>query len=305
MQAFNSFPYLTIPQHRIEVHAWELPAGKPLGPSLEGWVHGKDLVLSSTLALDPDEVRKACGLGSDSRLALAATWRAAGTTLRGSGTLLPLPSDSCGQQEFRMALTVPGQEISGRLDIRTAVVLINRGACGDALSAVRPGSILWLQQVSTDLEGESPMFPICAVSFSQIKGWSPDALWVLEWEPSLVDLHAQFSAEARLYMNIDHPAVRAFRIASGPGSGQGNALRSVLMHDLAENLMLAGLTRAEEVDGEEFPHGSVGRVLSSLISSTFHGMGATQVSAESKRNPGWFSSRIQASTNLLATLGPA
>lgn len=305
MQAFNSFPYLTIPQERIEVHSWELPGGRPLGPSLEDWDPGRDVLLRSTFTLDPLEVRGHCGLGQDSRLSLAATWRSSGTTLRGRGVVVPLPSNRSGQQEYRMALTVPGLEISERLEIRTSVVLVSQGNCSNALAPVYPGSVLWLHQISIDLEGGLPMFPVCAVPFSQVRGWSPDALWVLDWDPSSIDLHSQFSAEVRLCMNTEHPAYRAFGGTHHQRGQQEEAFHSVLVHDLAENLVEAGLDRADEVDAEEFPPGSVGRILSTLISSTFHGMGASQVALERRRIPGWFSTRLQASSKLFGTLGSA
>lgn len=305
MQSFNSFPYLTIPPAMIEMHSWELPGSKPLGTSLEGWDPGKDLALRSTFTLDPLKVRGHCGLGKDSGLALCATWRSSGTTLRGCGSIVPLPPVAGGKQDFSLEMTVPGREIGGRLEIRTSVILVRTGNSPDALAPLHPGSVLWLHQASLDLEGNQPMFPICAIPFSQVRPWSPDALWVLDWKSSAIDLHAQFSAEVRLCMNTEHPAFHAIGGPSRHVAVQEQAVRSVLVHDLTANLLEAAISRADEVDGEEFPPGSVGSVLSALISSTFNGMGASQVAMERKHNPGWYSSRLQASAKFFGTLGSA
>ena len=303
MQVFDSFPYLTIPREKVELHAWELQGGKPLGPWLEGWDPGSDVSLSSTIALDPLEVRKICGLGKSSKLSIVVTWRSSGTTLRGNGCQIAIPVTRSGKHEFRLTLTVPGQELAGRLDLRTAVVLNHPGQePRDALSARHPGSILWIRQDVTDLEGGRPMFPICGIPFSQFRGWSPEALWVLEWEPSTVDLYSQFSAEAKLYLNSDHPAYQAFSNSGRRAGPVGEAVRSALMHDLAETLVVAALARSEELDGEEFPGGTVGRVLAHIVSTTFDGLVASQVARKRLANPGWFTTRLQASTQLFNSL---
>jgi hypothetical protein len=302
MQSFESFPYLTIPQEKVEVHAWEFPDGKSLGPWVEEWDPGRDLQISTIITLDPLEARSFCGMGKDAKLDLVATWRASGTTLRGRGGLIHIPATKKGQQEFRVTLEVPGHEISGRLELRTSIVLVDPGKGGKELSATHPGSILWIHQVMTDLEGGRPMFPICAVSFATVNGWSPDALWVLEWGPSSVDLFSQFSAEVRLYLNSDHPAFPAFSRTDRRGDQSDEGIRSALLHDLAADLINVAMDRAEEIDGDEFPSGTIGKVLSSLIDHTFDGMNATQVVERRKVHPGWFSTRLQASTNLFGSV---
>lgn len=302
MQAFTSFPYLTLPDEKVEVTGWTFPDGKPLRDVAENWDPGRDLTLTCTVSLDPSEVRRICGLGDNDGLALLATWRSTGTTLRGCGASIPLPVTQGGKESFGMTMVAPAGEISGRLEVRTTLVLMQPAAGGGTLSAKHPGSVLWLRKDSTDLEGGRPTFPVCAVPFSDIPGWSPDALWVLEWDPATVDLFSPFSAEVRLYLNRDHPVFPAFGGADHRLSASDDAIRSVLFHDLAEDLVQAAISRSEEIEGEDFPGGSVGRVISSLVSASFSGMRPSLVAAKRRTNPGWFSTRMQASTKLFSTV---
>lgn len=298
MQAFNGFPYITLPQESVDATAWELPSGKPLGPWVEGWAPGTDLSITCTVSLDADEVRKICGLSADAGLALVPTWRASGTTLRGRGAVHSLPAGEGGRMSYKLALVGPGDEIGGRLEVRTVLALGRTGTHASALSAVRPGSILWMRQDFTDLEGGPSAFPIRLVPFSGISGWSPEALWVLEWNPSLVELFSPFSKEVRLFINAEHPAFGGAERSQGPSE---ESIRSIIFHEIAKDMALAAVLRAEEIEAEEFPAGSVGQVISNLLSTTFQGMRPTQVAARRRSNPGWFSTRMQASTNLLRT----
>ena len=298
MQAFNGFPYITLPHESVDATAWELPDGKPLGPWVEGWTSGTELTITCTVTLDADEVRKICGLGADAGLALVPTWRASGTTLRGRGSVQALPAGEGGRRSYKLDLVGPGDEIGGRLEIRTVLALDSPGRKASALSAARPGSILWMRQNYTDLEGGPSAFPIRMVPFSGISGWSPEALWVLEWNPSVVDLFSPFSKEVRLFINAEHPAFGGAEYTQGPSE---ESLRSIIFHEIAKDMALAAVLRAEEIEAEEFPAGSVGQVISNLLSTTFQGMRPTQVAAKRRSNPGWFSTRMQASTNLLKT----
>lgn len=100
-------------------------------------------MFTRALTVDVDAVRSQCRLGPDSALAVIASWRSPNRTRLGGASERIDLGDLNGLLRTPIAVSVPGPEAGGRLDLTTRVVLRSAGAAPSPISPRRPGSVLW------------------------------------------------------------------------------------------------------------------------------------------------------------------
>jgi len=248
---------------------WTGPDRLPVPEALEHWDPYTDVEFHRIVELDLDLVRNACQLPPTSSFALLASWYSNRTRVGGTGTLLEL-GDTPGRVRAALSVTVPGTSAGGRLDLRTRFVLRFAGTDPSPLSPKREGASLWADDQSVHLEGAAARFPIAAVSFDSVPHLPSSASWSLEWNPE--DLEGPVLGAIRLLLNAgDELLLKAVR--TGSSDPRATVIRSFVMFDVTRSLVHGALRSDRFVaDPDGFEDGSVGRMLSDLLTACWPGV---------------------------------
>jgi len=179
-------PYLLPPEDAVVDHPWTTDDGVEVPERFDHWDPYTATDLFRTVEVDLDMVRAACNLGPDASFALGASWSSDRTRLAGGSPPVELGTLS-GTIQAPLFVSVPGAVAGGRLTLLTRLALRSPGASPSVISPQRQGAILWTQESRLWLEGAASRFPISAVDFTNVS-WLPDGgLWVVEWDPEVLD----------------------------------------------------------------------------------------------------------------------
>ena len=266
MTRVRSVPFLRIDQSRVVAGPWTDMASGAVLPShgLDGWDPTTDLRFERDLTIDIDGARADAGLTDGEALACAVTWYCPTTTVRGAGTRVQLRD---GSTNIRLAVEPSGRELAGRVEVRTLVVLAERGLGRAPLAARIPGSVLWDDSTTVALEGAGSRFPMEWLDFGST-AWLPSgAGWYLDWSPDAPEAPAL--GAVRLYLNSSHAAVRR-AVTANPPTPEDRVVRDVIEFDVARSLILGAL-RADPGpwDAAAGEQGTVAAVVGRLLRVAF------------------------------------
>jgi hypothetical protein len=286
---------------------WHDGNGEPLedGSLVRNWDQQTQLEVFRNVEVDLKVFTAIAPLYQDARLSFHSTWWSDGTGLRGRGETVEFKAEIHGRPKpsFRLSMTVPGSQLAGKLQLRSALVLVEAspGMKQSSIYAKRPGSILWEDHTTVTLEGGAPRFPITVVDFLE-SGLGPEnACWSFEWRPA--DLALPAMATMRLFLNSRHHVFHEAAVSQVP-DGVQKAIISSLKYGLAEEM----ITRALDVAGElvntddDFLNGSSGRVFLDLLERIFPGMDPMACREFREKDPVRFKAEIQARTALYADI---
>jgi hypothetical protein len=284
-------PFLKPPGDSVKPTPWRMVVqGQDpfLANVLPEWEPGTDLHLVRTAVVDPALVRRASGLPEDAVLRMGVAWHCTGTTLRGRGTVVTLPTS--GEVRIPLELRIQGRDLAGSLRVRSMLVLGGRLPPAP-LRARRPGTLLWEDIHDVVLEGGGARFPMEVISFSQSSWRLPNhAAWALEWDRE--DLELPLLGALRLYLNADHPAVSA--ALAKPTDPASTTLIAALHHDVARQLVVGALLSDEFVERtEKWPAESVGEVIHKLLSNRFKGDSPQDLRERLRQEPSQFEATLQ------------
>jgi len=279
MPRVQVLPYLVPHRDRVEPGTWRMRVEAleaEVTELLHYWDPGMPLNLLRRLKVDVDGVRADCQLSPLDRLRLSVVWQSPGTTLRGRGDCLEL-RDNSAAVEVELKLQVDGAVLADRIRVETQLVLGNMGTGESPLAPRLPGSVLWRDETSVQLEGSASRFPVQWVDFRDA-GWLPaNAGWYLDWDQD--DLERPLLGGVRLYINSAHDVVRRAAGATHPLPTE-RPIRDAMRWDVGRTLILGALTNDEFVsDPGRYAEGSIGSAICSLIGANFPGE-----SLESLRN---------------------
>lgn len=294
-----ALPFLVLPDEVIRFGGWMIgDPGQPLqpvAPLLENWDYTRDLETRVTVSIDWPAAASALKLPLD-RLRLEFSL-VAGT---GKGGLprrqhrLSTRIVDQGSSEIQLVGVVRGSELSGRLSLSMRINL-EAGADGDVLSPRSRGSRLWESRCDVLLEdGGDSRFPVETASFSQVFHGRPQerSPWVLLWQPG--QLHADFGANVRLYVNSDVAEVLQ-RFAKGD-----RPTLQAIMGDVMSQMIGVALDRDDLKDVlNDCEEGSVGRQIQKWLDYAFPGQNLAAVRAQQSQNPGAFRAAILAASEMV------
>lgn len=293
-----AFPFLVLPDEVIRFGGWMIgDPGQPLQPAgllLENWDYTRDLEIRVSVSIDWGAAASALKLPLDDlhfKLVLVAG-TGKGSLPRRQDRLVARVVDK-ESSETQLVGIVRGNELSGRLFLCLRVTL-EVGGNGDFLSPKFRDSRLWESRCDVLLEdGGDSRFPVETASFSQVFHGRPQehSPWFLLWQPS--QLHADFAANVRLYVNSDFATVLQ-RFADGD-----KATLQAVMGDVMSQMIGAALDRddlAELLD--ECEEGSVGRQVRKWLDLAFPGQELATVRAQQSQNPGAFRAAILAASEV-------
>lgn len=262
-------PYLLPSDDAVSADPWRTPDGAEIVERLDHWDPFTDIELVRAITIDVDAVRHACQLGSDSALALTASWRSNRTRLAADGEPVELGSLD-GSVRAPVGMTVAGASAGGRLDLHVRLILRSAGSNPSGISPRRPGAILWTDTTRLTLEGGAARFPVTAADFARTPRLPANGSWALEWD--VEDLEAPVLGGLRLLINsADHQLLEALR--SGSADARSSIVRSFVTYDVARSLVHGALHNESFVgDPEAYDDGSVGRMLFQLLAACWPGV---------------------------------
>jgi hypothetical protein len=230
---------------------WEL-----LTDEIDGWDPGIDLHLARRVRVDRNRLRRDTGIDL-ADVGLSVSWTSSSTGM--TDAVSPI---AFGQDDIALAdAHLPGERLSGVLELRTTLCLIRRPSTAVAGVASIPGSVLAERLSRVELESRSSMFPIHELDFAATR-LSRTASWHLE---SSTDLLMPFYGTFRVLVNSRDTELSGAVARGGKDKRQQALLDeleagvAMLMFEIALNL------REELAEREDWPTDTVGDVLSRLL----------------------------------------
>ncbi|YCK80832.1 hypothetical protein M1D89_17310 [Arthrobacter sp. D3-18] len=258
-----------------------------LHDELEHWDYQATLQVNSRLALIRADLLSWCELGSSTKLACLVTAKSDKTRVEMLLARVEIPITA---ESLNLKVAIPGQEMGGRLTITTSVVVLDAHPLS-AVSARRPGSVLWSTRTHTHLQGVGSQFPTYAESFSERYPDFRDASWFLQIETS--DLEASFLSSVRLFLNADKTQVR--RLLAGSKDTATQLLRRTIDTDVTRQLVHCALNLTEVMDAEvDFDELDLLHGLRNILQMIWPATDAKQLWNDYKRTPWKIEAKIQA-----------
>lgn len=293
----RAYPYRCPPVDVVTTGPWlrvmadsidELP------PDLPEWDYGTVLHLRRPMKVDGLRARSECGLPPDSQLMLTVVWSAANSSLRGRAWQAPVAD--AAEVELEIDFELPGDELGGRLDLETCLTLRSPGSQGSLTAPTRPGSVLWRDVRSVMLQGDAVLFPLSIVDFEHLP-YPTGAAWHLELSH---DLESQALGSILLLANKRRETVTAALKAASDPSDADRRVLSTIRSDVIRSLVERALVDDEFDPEADYPTGSVGALLASVLRATFPDRSLEALRRDRDHEPVLFTTRIQHATNLLA-----
>lgn len=286
-------PYLRPDPSLVKTSPWMLEgSSEPLGDCLAGWDPATPLLIRRKMRVDVDQILAACHLSRNAKLYAGCFWRASLNSLVGCGSPMPLASRT--EQPVDLKLAIPAGQAGGTLSLGTVLCVQDAADTRDPLAPRDPGTILFEDMKSIDLEGVAPRFPVSTVDFT-LMGWPRDGAWRLVWD--LQDLEVSPTVGMRLYINTLHPL--AMSALQGEDSAS-QTVRSMLQADLARSILTFALRQDEFAETDWDRHtGTIGHVAASLLARVFPDVSVKTLSERLDRDPDQFWSQIQAGVHFL------
>jgi hypothetical protein len=299
MRAGRTPPFVRADKRAFSMQDWRLVGGRALQDEalIPEWDQSLTLVMTRILEVDMRFLAGSGTLMPGAQLALIPSWWSEGTGLRGRGEshVVTIGTHGSRLHRFELNLSIPGRELSGRLQMRSSLVLMEPTSemMKSRIAPHRPGSILWDDSTTIILQGQAARFPISIVDFAGSALGPENACWCFDWSPADVMLPAM--ATMRLYLNSRHPFFHSAAVTQEPSPAQ-IAARSTLKYCVAEEMIRLALDHAEELEGcaEDFSPASSGRVLTDLLHRVFPGASPIACRERRTKEPGMFQADIQA-----------
>lgn len=227
----RTFPYRTPAPGRLATEPWLLvgDAVNELPTFVEGWDYTTDLHLVRKLHIDRAGVCSDTGLPPHTPLEVCVRVRPSTSLLRTVTARVAVPVHST--QPIQIDMLVNGSDLAGSLTVETLLELGQDVPGTDPFVASHAGSILWRDEVSTALEGDSGLVPMAPVSFGEA-GFPRSAAWYISLDTARWDWTALGSL--LVLLNTDNPAVASAleRADDGPASALWDTLGADLVCDL-------------------------------------------------------------------------
>lgn len=295
-----ALPFLSLPDEAVTLGRWMIgQAGEqpyPMRGTLEEWDYAADIELRNTVSIDMRAASRMLDIPEE-ELELAVvlkTGTGRGRFPRVVERASTHPVDAGTDRAVELRATIPGDTLSGRLHLRTDVLLAFMPVSSSILSPTSIGSRLWSDEFSVELEdGGDNRFPIEVVSFADTfpNHRHVAAPWYLSWRPG--GLTADLSGSIRLYVNSDHE-----QLAERVVDGDALTLQAILGDVMVQ--MVGAALDAEDLAEQLYvcEEGSVGSQISGWLEHAFPGRDLSEVRNIRRSLPGQFHASIHAAAEL-------
>ncbi|WJY50629.1 hypothetical protein QRN89_12885 [Streptomyces chengbuensis] len=288
-------PYRVPHDDVVEAGPWLLVTedGEVAMPeALPNWDYRMNLHVRRVVRVDLDRARSQSSLPPGAALTLAAAWTATGSNLSGPGHHVRLSQEGVHQAELSVRL--PGSDLGGLLLLDTALVLSERRADARPSSPRRAGSVLWSDRESLRLQGDAPQFPMAVIDFS-LTSFPDAAAWHLQISGGM---ESAAMGALLLLVNVRNTVTAgAFARAAKP-TPVDRVVLSAVHADAARVMVEHALANDDFDEHADFPDGSLGATMLSLIDQLFPAQSITDIRLRQRQSPTLFASDLQAAVKL-------
>jgi hypothetical protein len=238
----STAPYRTPSPELVTAGAWTILDGPPgdLSTSIEGWDYATTLRIGRRVEIDVAEILAAVALPPSTRLLLHVRARSGASLIRTSIARIGLDPDA---GPVDLVAEIAGRELAGSVTVETLLELADDVSGGRPFSPSRAGSILWRDELSVVLEGDSGLLPIAPVSFADA-GLPAGAAWYLSLDAGRWDWTAMGSV--LVLLNTDNRAVAT--ALANPATDQASVLFDTIEVDFVADLVGRAVTDEAFVD---------------------------------------------------------
>jgi hypothetical protein len=228
----RALPYRVPAESMVSTDPWSVFGDTvyELPPFIDGWDYATDLHLFRGVRIDREGFCAGAGLPPATPLSVCVRIRPSTSLIRRVVARLPVPPGA--SQPLRIEAKLLGAELSGNITIETLLELGQDIHVSDPFIASRGGSILWQEETSTALEGDSGLVPMAPVSFAQA-GLPPSAAWYVSLDTGRWDWTALGSL--LVLLNTDNPVVAT--CLGHPDDPSAGVLWSTLGTDLVTDVV--------------------------------------------------------------------
>lgn len=293
MSAIRIRPYPTAAAGAVTAGGWiwSRPDGDaPVTDVITGWDPLADLVVRRTLDVDVKAIVDQCGLDDAAALTLCTLWSSSGTRRRGAGGHVTLNFRE--RHQVVCETTIPGADVGGRIQLKSAVVLGKSVNSALASVAIPAGAPLWEDPapVEVGLEGTVGRFPVQIVEFGGSWLLPEHAAWSVHI--GLDDPNQDPSTGLMLFINkANEDAVAAVETGSPV---RDRAITSLLVADVTRQVIVRSLAAGilDDPDADPVP-GSLAQTIRDLIGAVFPGDDPANLRQAVLGGEGWIDAKIQ------------
>jgi hypothetical protein len=290
-----AFPFRTALPVDIDFGAWHYERESDVPIRIEGSIPGWDylmgLRIQREVAVRADRLRASCGIGPEDEIIIAVTILSPQSRYRASHFKSePLKSDYTLES---IHCEIDGAMLAGSIFIDTEIILTKGAGRPKAFLAHLPGSRLYSERVTVELEGSSSRMPVEVAKFSEQLGWlsAHRAPWYVSCEGG--NLHAPVMKALRVYLNSEETAFTETARRADP------VVVTLLGADTTRLVLLSALSEQEFLDNpKDYSEGTLGEVAARLLSSCFPGYSAADVKAMADHDGGKFDAAIKSFMNV-------
>ncbi|MCD2100245.1 hypothetical protein [Rhodococcus rhodochrous] len=293
----RAFPFMRPPADVVVAGLWSrvvTDGTEELPQELPDWDYDTVLSIRRPMQVDGLRARRLSGLADDAELDLTVRWAASNSALRGRAWRTGVPP--LDGVELNIEFDLDGDELGGILELITVLTLRRSTDGASTAAARRPGSVLWNDKFSIQLQGDANLFPLAIADFHDLP-YPTKAGWYLEVGE---DLEAAALGSILLLANERRElVVNALAVAGSPTDADRRVL-STLRTDVQRTLIERALTHEDFDDDVDYPTGSLGALLTAVLGTTFPAFTLEALRRERNYEPALFTTRIQDATNFLA-----
>lgn len=291
-------PFLVLSDDVVNFGKWMIgDKGQPLtkaGDFLENWDYERDLEVAANVDLNLEEAASSLNI-DPAELSITAVLKAgtgAGSMPRKIEILKVQPVRVNG--DFRIIGYPSSSQLSGRLHLELALLLDYVPTRSGPLSPKWRGARLWHNRTDILIEdGGVSRFPIELISFGQTFSGTPqlNAPWYLDWKVG--DIHSDFGAAVRVYVNSDFPELAERFTAGDPLTLQ--AILGDVMSQMTESLL--EIADCEQIL-DECEASSVGYQIRNWMDIALPGQSISSMKSMKEHTPGRFRSAMLAAADV-------
>jgi hypothetical protein len=259
--------------------------------SIAGWDYLMKLTLQREISLHYERVLKACGLDERSELRLIVT--AHSPPARHRAVCYRSPPLSSKRKVESVVCQIESSALAGEVQLHTELILTKTVGVKKPFLAHLPGSRMFSESTTIELEGTSSRMPMEVAKFSEHLSWlgAPRAAWFISC--GTADLHSPIMRELRVYLNSDEPAFADAARRADP------MLVSLIGADTARQILRSALKDEEFLAGSrDYEEGSLGQAAVRLLSRCFVAQAANDVRDLAERDAAKFNAAIQSAMNV-------
>jgi|SRR5690625_303473 len=291
-------PFLRDSSWRVTFSGEEQFGYQVLGRHLEGWDANARITLERQVNIDVATLLAVCGLDeSDVSLEAAVIGSTGNGRIREVLWRKVLSHGQVAELDIQLTFGEPVHDgirgrgaLSRNLRLDTVIALQHHHGLPPPFTATRPGSRLWTESHTTNLEGSQPRLTVVAVSFREhfpfFRIGHADYYISLE---QISSLESAFLDRAVIYVNTE--SVEFVQRLSAQDPQVLEALYRALMSKLAAHVFLNDLDR--DSDMANSGSGTAGAVLMEILTGAFPEESPETVRSIFHAEPGRFFATIQ------------